>query len=210
MTNRRFAFLTGLRRPRSLVVAAIVVGTLVLVVARGSAAARHQEIEELARLLKLRDRSVIAEIGAGSGWLTIEVARRVPGGRVYSTELSRDRLQDIRDAVADAGVTNVTVVEGGDRTSRLEPGCCDAIFMRRVYHHFTDVASMTASLYDALKPGGRLVIIEFDPDGPIGLLTRMGLTREQLVAHVTAAGFVEVTAGEWPRWEHYVAVFERR
>ncbi|HEY6360713.1 MAG TPA: class I SAM-dependent methyltransferase, partial [Vicinamibacterales bacterium] len=136
--------------------------------------------------------------------------RRIPAGRVYSTELSRDRRQDISRAVVAAGLTNVTVVEAGERTTSLEPGCCDAIYMRRVYHHFTDVEAINDSLRAALKPGGRLVIIEFNPEGPIGLLTRMGLTREQLIEQVTAAGFSAVTSGEWPRWQHYVAVFERR
>jgi predicted methyltransferase len=112
--------------------------------------------------------------------------------------------------VANAGLTNVTVVEAGERTTSLEPGCCDAIYMRRVYHHFTDAPAINASLHAALKPGGRLVIIEFDPDGPIGMFTRMGLTQAQLIEQVSAAGFSVVSAGEWPRWEHYVAVFERR
>ncbi|HEY6362708.1 MAG TPA: hypothetical protein VIX63_16485, partial [Vicinamibacterales bacterium] len=78
MTARRTNFLRSLRRPRVLIVAAVVVAGVVLAAARGAASAQRQEIDELARLLDLRDRMAVAEIGAGSGWLTVEVARRIP------------------------------------------------------------------------------------------------------------------------------------
>jgi precorrin-6B methylase 2 len=136
---------------------------------------RRAEVTRLAERLSLHEGMTVAEIGAGTGWLTVEVAQRVgPSGRVYSTELTAPRLDAIRHAAREAGVSNVTVLEAGDRTTNLSASCCDAIFMRRVYHHLSDAPAVTASLRKALKAGGRLAIIEFRQDGILGRVFRMG------------------------------------
>ncbi|MGE0461034.1 MAG: class I SAM-dependent methyltransferase [Vicinamibacterales bacterium] len=106
----------------------------------------------------------LAEIGAGSGELTVALARTVgAGGRVYSNEISESRRVAIRAAVSHASLTNVTVVEGAPADANLPDDCCDGIFMRNVYHHFADPGRMNQSLWRALKPGGRLLIIDFPP-----------------------------------------------
>lgn len=197
-------------RRRVLVVAGALLAVLIATMLLGAERARRAEVNRLAELLSLREGMTVAEIGAGSGWLTVEIARRVgPSGRVYSTELSAARLDDIRQAAGDAGLRNVTVLQAGERATNLSVACCDAIFMRRVYHHFSDPSSLLTSIHEALRPGGRLVIIEFRPDGLVGSVTRMGVDRAALSEAVTAAGFEVVTIEEWPRWDHYVAVFEK-
>lgn len=171
-------------------------------------ASRSREVERLAALLPLREGITVAEIGAGRGWLTVEIARRLgPSGRVYSTELDPARLDDIRQAVAEAGLTNVTVLEAAEQATNLPPGCCEAIFMRRVYHHLRYPRSILASLRVALKPGGRLVIIEFRRSGLLGRVTGMGIDPPDLLAAVTSAGFRSAMTTEWPGWDHYVTVF---
>ena len=193
-----------------LIVAALMaVGLTAIVVAFSSD--RDVEADRLGSLLQLRPGQTVAEIGAGSGWLSVEAAARVtPTGHVYSTELSESRLESIREAVATAGLTNVTVVEAGERDTNLEAGCCDAIFMRRVYHHLSDAPAINGSLHAALKPGGRLVIIEFTPDGWLGRVTGMAIRPEDLVGQVTYAGFAHLETDDWPGAYHYVAVFEKR
>jgi predicted methyltransferase len=171
---------------------------------------REREADRLAELLALRPAMTVAEIGAGTGWLTVDVAARVgTAGRVYSTELSPARRDDIRQAVAEAALTNVVVVEAGERDTNLTPECCDAIFMRRVYHHLSDADAVNTSLYEALKPDGLLVIIDFDPGGLVGMITGMGIKRTQLADQLAAAGFELVRTDDWPGWDHYVAVFRR-
>jgi precorrin-6B methylase 2 len=172
---------------------------------------RRAEVDRLGELLSLREGMTLGEIGAGSGWLTVGVARRVgPSGRVYSTELDAGRLDGIREAARDAGLSNVTVLEAGEQTTNLPDACCDAVFMRRVYHHLSVPTSILRSIHTALRPGGRLVIIEFTPDGIVGTVTRMGADQRALIDAVTANGFELVTTGEWPGWDHYVAVFVRK
>lgn len=211
MTNHASRFRLWIKRPRVLIVASTILGISVVAVVLTAGASRRAEMDRLAQLLQLHDGMAVAEIGAGVGWLTVDVARRVGlSGRVYSTELNRARLDDIRKAVAEAGLTNVTVIEAGERTTHLPHLCCDAIFMRRVYHHLGDPSGIMNSIREALAPGGRLVIIEFDADGLIGMLTRMGISRTQLIDQVTATGFEVVTTEEWPGLGHYVAVFEKK
>ena len=131
----------------------VVLVAAVLMLARGDGEA---EVDTLARLLDLRPGDTVADVGAGNGWLSIEVATLVgEAGRVFATELSARRRDDIREAVAAAGLDNVTVVEAGERETNLAPACCEAIFLRRVYHHLTDTAAFNASLHASLKPGGR-------------------------------------------------------
>ena len=197
-------------RRRVLVFAVVLLAVLMATMLRSADRSRRAEVNRLAELLSLREGMTVAEIGAGSGWLTVEVAQRVgPSGRVYSTELTAVRLDEIRQAAGEAGLRNVTVLEAGARATNLSAACCDAIFMRRVYHHLSDPSPILTSIHEALRSGGRLVIIEFRPDGLVGRVTRMGVDRAALIEAVTAVGFEVVTTEEWPRWDHYVAVFEK-
>ena len=185
---------------------AVVVTALVLASSRFN----DQEVDRLSGLLQPGDGSRLAEIGAGTGWLTIEMARRVgTSGRVYSTELSPRRLDQIRGAVADAEPTNVTVVQAGEFSANLPAACCDAVYMRRVYHHFTDASAITNDLHDALVGGGRLVIIDFEFGWLSQVVSGIGIDRDRLVAEVVAGGFELVSVDEWPGWGHYVAVFRK-
>lgn len=114
--------------------------------------------------LQVRPGMTLAEIGAGSGELTVALAQMVgTNGRVYSNEISDSRRVAIRAAVAHAGLDNVTVVQGGATDANLPDACCDGIFMRDVYHHFAEPGPMNRSVWRSLKPGGRLVIIDFPP-----------------------------------------------
>lgn len=119
----------------------------------------------LIEVLGVREGSVVGEIGAGSGELTVAMGRAVgPSGHVYSNDLNPDRRAEIRTAAERAGLANVTTLEGRPAETNLPEACCDAIFMRNVYHHFADPASMDRSLFRSLKPGGRLAVMDFEPD----------------------------------------------
>lgn len=172
----------------------------------------ESEVGRLTRLLEVQPGDAVADIGAGSGWLSIEFAGVVGGaGQVFATELSPQRRDDIREAVAAAGLDNVTVVEAGERETNLAPACCDAIFMRRVYHHLGDPAAVNASIHASLKPGGRFAVIELEFSGILSFLRGWPhwTDDEQVVAEVTAAGFTHVTTADWPIGAHYAAIFRK-
>ena len=94
---------------------------------------RDGEVARLLELLDLEPGRTAAEIWAGTGWLTVEAAQRVgPSGRIFSTEISESRRAEIEQAVVNASLTNVTVVNAGEHDTNLAANCCDAVFMRRV------------------------------------------------------------------------------
>ena len=198
----------GISRSALAIVATLVAAAVAIAfVLRGDSTT---EVERLCALLRIEPGDTVAEIGAGNGWLSVAVAERVTSdGRVLATELSADRRDDIRDAVAGAGLDNVTVVEAGVQSTNLDAGCCDALFMRRVYHHLSDPRAINSSLYAALRPGGRLAIIDFRSDGWFARIIGEGILPEALVAQVTSAGFTHLATDDWPGAGHYVALFQK-
>jgi protein-L-isoaspartate O-methyltransferase len=173
---------------------------------------REREVDRLARLLDLEAGDSVADIGAGDGWLSLEVAEVVGSrGHVFATELSAALRDDIREAVARAGLDNVTVVEAGEHETNLPAGCCDAIFMRRVYHHLADAPALNASLHESLKPGGSLAIVEREFTGIMSPFRGWPHWTDdaQVVSEVTATGLMHVTTDDWPGVGNYVAVFRK-
>jgi ubiquinone/menaquinone biosynthesis C-methylase UbiE len=122
------------------------------------------EIEPLAPLLELKPGSAVAEIGAGNGAVAVAAAKRVgPSGHIYATEIDRDQIARIRDRISTSGLHNVSVIEAVADSSNLSARCCDTIYMIGVYHHLTEPLKTDASILQALRPGGRLVVIDFRP-----------------------------------------------
>lgn len=199
-------------RPGRRPVASLMLVAALAIAACGAVSADDwaEEAERLARVLQLRPDMTLAEIGAGRGELTVEMARRVPRGRVYSTEIDRARLRDIERLAADAGLGNVTVIEAGERDSQLPPGCCDAVFMREVYHHFADAEHTTRTIHRALKPGGLLAVIDYPKRGALYGGDCHCMPKEELIAQVSALGF-DVVADE-DAWAgiRYLVVFRKR
>ena len=145
---------------------------------------------------------VVAEIGAGDGTLTLALARHVgERGTVFTTELGDDRVNTLRAAVERAALPQVQVRPAAAASTNLDPGCCDALVMRDVYHHFQDPAAMNASLYATVRPGGGLAVLDFESrDGVSGQpgaraeSGQHGVASTTVVSALTAAGFVDVTA----------------
>src|SRR5262245_45538775 len=87
-----------------------------------------------------------------------------PSGRMYATDVRPEMFAEITSAVAREGLTNVVVLEGAAGSTNLPNGCCDAIFLRDVYHHLTNPQEFDASLRASVKPGGRVAIMDFEPE----------------------------------------------
>jgi SAM-dependent methyltransferase len=167
----------------------------------------------LKEVLALKPGIVVADVGAGKGQLTRALAATVgPGGRVFATEIDPDRLEALRAMLAEAKLANVTIVEAKSRDSGLPAGCCDAIVLRRVYHHVTDPAETNASLLGALRPGGLLAVIDFPPPFFIGRGS-LGVPAQSVVDEVTASGFEMLQLRtDWPGrgpLETYCALFRK-
>ena len=128
----------------------------------GQLKAAALEVPQLATLLELKPGMTVADVGAGFGAWTMQFAKAVGAtGRVYATDIGAPQLAALRDAASRNG--NVTVIEGSVTSTNLPANCCDAILIRDAYHHLTEPAGMIKSMAAALKPGGRLAVIDFPP-----------------------------------------------
>jgi ubiquinone/menaquinone biosynthesis C-methylase UbiE len=167
------------------------------------------EAARLIALLELQPGSVVADIGAGSGEMTFEMARQLGDtSRIYSTDINPKTVQGLKDGAAAATLENVIVAEGHASQTNLPDACCDAIFVRHVYHHFGDPPAMNASIMRALKPGGRFAVMDFPPDKPgTGTIApplrasgdTHGVVTDTVVAELKEAGFEIIdVVPEWP------------
>ena len=172
----------------------------------GGFRADGKELPRLRQVLALEAGKVVADVGAGQGELTFALAREV--ARVYATEIDAARLKKLHAAKPG----NVTVVEASSGETGLPAGCCDAIVLRRVYHHLTDPASINASLLRALRPGGVLAVIDFPPPFFWGRGS-LGVPQQAVIAEAGASGFELVRLIEdWPGrgpLGSYCAVFRK-
>ena len=177
------------------------------------------EVERLAAWLEVQPGTRVADLGAGDGTFAIALGRRAgPSGHVYATEVDDKRLAEIRQAVAKAGLSNISEVKGAPSRTNLPDGCCDALFSRVVYHHLTDPAALNVDVFRALRPGARLLIIDFEPGGIMNWIGRPatadrhgghGTPKETVVKEVTAAGFQLIRGPERWRGRLYALLFKR-
>lgn len=122
------------------------------------------EIPGLVELLELEPGMTVADLGAGFGAWTMRLSHVLgPEGRVYATEVGAAQLDALRQMVERERLTNVVVVEGAESSTNLPPSCCDAILIRDVYHHLTNADAIVRSVFAALKPGGRVAVVDFPP-----------------------------------------------
>jgi len=158
--------------------------------------AEGREMPQIREVLALDKRRVVADVGAGKGELTFALAKEA--AHVYATEIDAQRLRRLRESVADGGLENVTVIEAHGSKSGLPPECCDAIVLRRVYHHLSDPAALNASLLRSLRPGGVLAVIDFPP--PFFLdRGRFGVPAESVIREATASGLQLLRRiDDWP------------
>jgi precorrin-6B methylase 2 len=183
--------------------------------AQGWGATPEEEAKVIA-VLGAAPGKVVGEIGAGDGALSIRLAKVVgPTGRVFSTELATktDALEKNADA---AGVANVEVVEAKTTSTGLAKDCCDAVFMRDVYHHLTAPMEILADIRKALRPGGRLLIIDFEPRSSLPAVEGVkedrrghGIPIGVLVDELKAAGFEVITQDKEWRSDLYAVVARR-
>lgn len=125
-----------------------------------------QKPQQILDALGVADASVVADIGAGGGWFTVRLARRVgPNGVVYAQDVQPETLAAIGKRVRREGLTNVRRVLGRGSDPKLPTGALDAILAVDVLHENNDRVTLLANLARALKGGGRIGVVEFKPGG---------------------------------------------
>jgi len=163
------------------------------------------EAERISDVLALAPGMTVADVGAGDGDWALALAEAVGAdGHVIATEVDEHLVDNLQTLGLDNFRHNITAVLGNDQETGLDPGCCDAILLRMVYHHFTEPEAMRTSLLSALRPGGRLAVIDIVPQTSWRELEGVpdrgghGIPLAGLVGEMVGAGFeVEATYPDW-------------
>jgi len=142
-------------------------------------------------VLKLEKGSTVADVGAGSGYMTVKLAKKVgPQGKVYANDIQQGMLDLLSKRVTKSKLTNVSTVLGTQDDPKLPADTLDLVIMVDVYHELSQPQVMLRHIRDSLKPGGRLVLLEYrkeDPDIPIRPEHKMSVADAKL--EVEAEGF---------------------
>lgn len=125
-----------------------------------------QKPEQVMDALAIGERSTVADVGAGGGWFTVRLARRVgPNGKVYAQDVQQQMLESTSRRVAREGLSNVRYVRGERLDPRLPTAALDAVLMVDTYHEFENPVALLRGVGMSLKPAGRIGIINFGSDG---------------------------------------------
>jgi ubiquinone/menaquinone biosynthesis C-methylase UbiE len=142
-------------------------------------------------VLKIPKGATVADIGAGSGYITVRLAARVgPAGRVFANDVQPQMLNMLARRLNNSKITNVTLIEGTFDDPKLPPASVDLEIMVDVYHELSQPQAMLRHLREALKTGGRLVLVEYrkeDPAVPIKPEHKMSVAEAKM--EVEAEGF---------------------
>lgn len=197
------------KRP-GLLALACVAAAVFAVRARGNAA---DQIKRLAALMEWKQGTVVADVGAGDGSYSFAAVEHVGAtGRVYASEIDTKKLEELRAEVAKRKLQNVIVIESKATDTNLPTACCDAIFLRRVYHHLTKPTEFDANIVRSLKPGGRLAIIDFPARSGLEPVEGVpanrgghGIPQKVVIEELTAAGLqMDKVVNDWPENDYCV------
>ncbi len=168
--------------------------------------------KEIVAACHLKPEMSIADVGAGTGLFTRMFAAEVaPGGTVYAADIAESFLRHIEASCKEAGIKNVKTVLSKVDSSELPPASVDAVFLCDVYHHFEFPQKTLATLHAALKPGGRLVLVDYrreEGKTPQWRLKHVRAGQEVVTREIEAAGF-EIKHEEAFLKDNYMIEFQR-
>lgn len=175
-------------------------------------AAREQEEapEQALALIGIRPGMVVADVGAGTGYMTMRLARLVgPGGRVYANDIQAAMLHIVQDKAQAEHLANVAIVQGSEVDANLPEGAIDLALLVDVYHELWHPQQMLRSIRRSLKADGHLVLIEYrkeDPRIPIAVTHRMSVAEARTEVEAEGFTFERLVPG-LPR--QHIIVFRR-
>jgi ubiquinone/menaquinone biosynthesis C-methylase UbiE len=172
---------------------------------------KEEQPAKLIEALKLQPGDVVADVGAGSGYLSFRLAEAVGDkGKVLAEEIQPEMLDIIKKKMKDKKIENIDLILGTITDPKLPKESVDLILMVDVYHEFDHPFEMTDAMVKALKPGGRLVFVEYrleDPDVPIKLVHKM--TEKQVVKEMGVFPLRFVKTIDTLPWQHII-IFEKK
>ena len=169
----------------------------------GSERAEWQKPDESVEALGLRPGDTACEIGAGPGYFALRLARAA--GHVFAVEVHPRMLEVLRERIAAAGVSNVTPVLGLQDDPLLPPASCDLALIVNTFHHFPDGVLYLRRVMRSLKPGGRLVNIDFhERELPVGPPPEQKLSRDAFLRIAGEAGLLLDREHTFLPWQYFL------
>jgi tRNA A58 N-methylase Trm61 len=152
----------------------------------------EEQPERALDALNLKPGMVVADIGAGVGYMSLRMARRVgPSGKVYANDLQPPMLDLLRQNAAKAGIGNIVTVVGDVADPKLPANTMDLVLLVDVYHEFSQPQQMLRKIRDTLKADGRLVLLEYRAEDPnVPIIAEHKMTVAQVKSELEAEGFV--------------------
>jgi len=165
---------------------------------------REEDCQRMLAALKVKPGQTVCDLGCGNGFYTLQLAEMVTKeGRVYAVDIQQEMLHMLDERAEEAGMNNIEPVLG----SVIDPGLpaekLDLILLVDVYHELSHPEPMLRAMRKALKPTGRMVLVEFrleDPEVPIKLLHKM--SKEQIMKEIPPNGFKLVEEYDELPWQH--------
>jgi SAM-dependent methyltransferase len=149
----------------------------------------EEQPEKALDALNLKPGMVVADIGAGVGYMSLRMARRV--SKVYANDLQPAMLDRLRQNAAKAGIANIVTVVGDVSDPKLPANTMDLVLLVDVYHEFSAPQVMLRKIRETLKPDGRLVLLEYRAEDPnVPIIAEHKMTVAQVKTELEAEGFV--------------------
>jgi ubiquinone/menaquinone biosynthesis C-methylase UbiE len=165
---------------------------------------REEDCETLLKALDLKPGMTVCDLGCGNGFYTLELAKRVgDNGTVYAVDIQQEMLHLLDERAKQAKVANIKPVLGSVIDPRLPDESLDLILLVDVYHEFSHPEQMLQAMRKALKPAGRIALVEFrleDPKVPIKLLHKM--SKEQIMKEFPPNGYQLAESFDQLPWQH--------
>jgi SAM-dependent methyltransferase len=147
-----------------------------------------QKPHEVIGALKLAPDATVADIGAGTGYFSVRFAHMLPKGRVYAVDLEPDMVKYLTERARKENLANLTAVAAAPDDPRL-PAPVDLAILVDVYHHVPDRERYLRKLRDSIKPGGRVAVIDFRKDAPMGPPASARMSPDQVKSEFARAGY---------------------
>lgn len=170
---------------------------------------REENTELAISKLPVVRNSVVADVGAGSGFYTFRISPKVPEGKVYAVEIQDDAIAYLKNKVAELKANNVMVIKGSEKSPNLPENAVDLIIMVDVYHELLYPYEFLQAVKKALKPEGKLLLLEYKQEDPaVAIKPEHKMSVKQVEKELTAGGFRLIRNGQFMPIQHFL-VFQK-